>query len=294
MKAVVGVDGGCNCKPAIKLLGRLKFEHPQTCLAHFVNPIPGFITSEAPNAPEMQEEYQTIMHNVGRDALQLAKDDACQLDLHPTCRLRSGSPADGLSRLAEETHSDLVAIQAHPGSLWATSFLGSVGRSLAIGCHSSILISKGDVKDAGPVKVVLATDHSARSRQWIEKFLSWHPHGISEITVVTAYEVSAHEARILEANLPALDGMVGGWIEEHLQGLNKRVVEQLTAAGYKATSRVCAGKANDIIRQTVQDSQADLLVMGAQGHGFFDRLLIGSCSMHQIVAEPYPVLVVRD
>ena len=36
-----------------------------------------------------------------------------------------------------------------------------------------------------------------------------------------------------------------------------------------------------------------LMILGAQGHGFIERLLIGSTSLHQVAAEPYPVLVLR-
>jgi nucleotide-binding universal stress UspA family protein len=41
------------------------------------------------------------------------------------------------------------------------------------------------------------------------------------------------------------------------------------------------------------DTQADILVMGAQGHGFVERVFIGSVSLHQALYEPYPVMIVR-
>ncbi|WP_158409254.1 universal stress protein [Fimbriimonas ginsengisoli] len=294
MKAVVGIDLNGAYKPAIKLLARFRFEKPESTLAHFVNPVPAYFPMDVVAAGQLQSDYVKALENAGRIALDASKDEACMRDLKPRCTLRFGPAATGLSDIADQTHSDIVAVGAGQGSLWSTSFLGSVSRGLAIGCHASILVSKGPIRDGAPLKVVLATDHSPESERWIRKFLSWHAKGISEIHVVTAYQISDHEAHILQANLPALGGMVDTWIEDHLQSLNDRLVAKLQAAGYVATSRVGAGTANDVIRQAMQDTQADVLVIGAQGHGFAERLFIGSCSMHQVVAEPYPVLVVRS
>lgn len=294
MKAIVGVDAQGVYKPAIQLLGRFQFENPFTTLAHFVSTVPPFVPMEAGESAVIVADYMKIMENAGRTALDFAREEACVRDLHPKCVLKSGSPADGLSQMALESRADLVAVRAERGSLWSTSFLGSVSRGLAIGCHSSLLVAKGPIKEGLPLKVVLATDHSAASDRWISKFLSWRPKGISEIHVVTAYELSDEQEKLLQANLPALSGMVDGWIDEHLQSLNAKVVEKLKAAGYTATSRVGSGRPNDVIRQAMQDTQADVLVLGAQGHGFIERLFIGSCAMHQVLAEPYPVLVVRS
>jgi len=294
VKAIVGIDTFGAYKPAIQLLARFKFSNPRTTLAHFMNSLLPYVPVEFGERAYVQAEVIKTMENVARTALDDAKLEACERDLFPRTLIRLGNPATGLSDLATELHADLVAVRAERGSLWSTSFLGSVSRGLAIGCHASILVAKDPVKENLPLKVVLATDHSEESNRWITKFLSWHPKGISEIHVVTAYEVSDREAHILNANLPALGGMVDAWIEEHLQSLNTRVVDKLRAAGYQATSRVGAGRPDDVIRQAMQDTQSDVLVMGAQGHGFIERLFIGSCAMHQVVAEPYPVLVVRS
>lgn len=293
MKAIVGVDVAARYKPAIQLLARFRFSRPETVLAHYMNPLPDYAPLEMVNGAEFQQDYLHAIENIGRAALDQAQDEACMRDLNPKCRLQLGSPSGGLIDLAAEMQADLVAVRAERGSLWATSFLGSVSRALATGCETSILIAKESVKEGLPLKVVLATDHSEESNRWFSKFLSWSAKGISEVHVVTAYEIDDHEARILRANLPALGGMVDTWIEEHLEGLNSRLVARLKEAGYTASSRVGAGTANDVIRQAMQDTQADVLVMGARGHGFVTRLLIGSCAMHQVTAEPYPVLVVR-
>jgi len=294
MKAIVGIDTQEEYKPAVQLLARFRFPNPETTLAHFVNPTPGYFPLDAPAAAQMQEDYLKTMENVGLEALDNAKDEACMRDLHPKCLLKFGRASEGLAALAEQAHADIVAVRTERGSLWSTSFLGSVSRSLTIGCRSSLLIAKSPVKDAAPLKIVLATDHSEESNRWIGKFLSWHAKGIAHIHVVTAYKLTKDEAQVLRNHLPGVNRLADAWIEEHLNKLNERVVRRLMDAGYSATAHVAAGETNDVIRHAMQDMQADVLVMGAQGHGFIDRLLVGSCSLHQVMSEPYPVLVVRS
>jgi len=294
VKAIVGVDGHGIYKPAIQLLARFRFAITETTMAHFVSVTPPYVPMEAGESGLVQAEYMKVMENAGRTALDFAREEACMRDLKPKSTLRMGNPGSGLGELADQLKADLVAVRAERGSLWATSFLGSVSRGLAIGSHASILVAKEPVREAIPLKVVLATDHSEASQRWIERFISWQPKGISEIHVVTAYQLNSEQARVLKASIPTLDGMVEAWIEEHLLRQNERLVEKLTAAGFKATSRVGSGRPNDVIRQAMQDTQADVLVMGAQGHGFVERLFVGSCAMHQVLSEPYPVLVVRS
>jgi nucleotide-binding universal stress UspA family protein len=42
------------------------------------------------------------------------------------------------------------------------------------------------------------------------------------------------------------------------------------------------------------EQNGDLLILGAQGHGFLHRIMLGSVALHQIAVEEYPVLIVRS
>lgn len=293
MKVIFGIDTGRSYVPAIQLFARFRFANVEATRAHFYRPTPPFVAMDMPESATFMADFAREAENLGLVALDHAKDEACQRDIRSKSLMRTGGATEGLCHLAEEIHADLVAVRAEPGSMWATSFLGSVSRGLAIGCKSSILIAKDPVKEGAPLKVVLATDHSEESRRWIKKFLSWKPQGISEILVVTAYQLGAGEAQILSRHLPSLKSSANEWLEEHLERKNRGVCDQIRQAGYKVTSRVGYGTANDVIRAAMQDTQSDILVLGAQGHGFVQRLLVGSTALHQVVAEPYPVLVVR-
>lgn len=294
MKVIFGIDDRGAYKPALQLFARLRFPAPNALLAHFIKPAPAYTAFDMLGVAGLNSAFATAGENVGRDQLLFAKDEACKRDISSKMVLRTGSPTDGLIRLAEETRADIVAVRAETGSLWSPSFLGSISRGLAIGSQSSLLIAKEMGREGAPLKVVLATDHSPKSNQWIEKFLQWRPQGISEIHVVTAYTLDPTDVGILRKHVPGVEGSWDTWVEGHLAERNAEVCERLKKAGYKTSSRVVNANTNDAIRSAMQDTQSDLLVIGAHGHGFVERLFVGSTALHQAVSEPYPVLIVRS
>ncbi len=90
-----------------------------------------------------------------------------------------------------------------------------------------------------------------------------------------------------------MGGDIDRWLIEHVEAKNATVCEKLRNAGYETTSSTAQGSPNDAIREAMRDTRANLLVVGSHGKGFIERTFIGSVSLHQVVAEPYPVLVIR-
>jgi len=293
MKVILGIDTQNQYKPALQLLARLRLPKPDLLMVNAVNPAMPFVPIGTEITASVQAEYSKVVQNLGLAALDRAVDEACGRNLRGKCHLTHGAPADALTRVAAEQSADLVAVCGQVRSMWSPSFLGSVSRGLAIGCRSSLLVAKGTIEEGRRLRVVLATDHSLYSERWIERFLAMQPAGIAEVLVVTAYKMDENERAVLQRNVAAIGGEVDRWIEDHLQAKSQALVDRLTAAGYTASYRVVKGETNDVIRRGMQDFQADMLVLGSQGHGFMDRIMIGSVSLHQVVAEPYPVLVVR-
>lgn len=291
MKAILGIDNQGAWTPAVKLFSALRFPAPEVTLLHAVEATVPFVPFAA--EPVVQVEYHKVLQNLGLAALDQAKDACCDRNLRTKGQMVFGSASQALSYAANEKDVDLVAIAAHPRSRWNPSFLSSVTRGLAIDCDRSILIAKGEIPEGRKLRAVLAVDHSKYSNRWLERFLSLHPAGISEIHVVTAYDLSPHEIEVLKANVPSAETNTNAWLQKQLEELNGAVVDRLAAAGYAAYGRVVPGRAEDAIRRTMLDTQSDLLIMGAQGHGFVERVFIGSVSLHQALYEPYPVMIVR-
>jgi len=292
VKAIVGVDSQGCYKPGLCLFAKMRFSKPEVVLLNAVDTTLPFAPMTG-NEVEVQAEYSKVVQNLGLSALDYAIDEACVRGLNPKTKLVFGAPAQSLITEAEKANADMVVVCASHKGLWSTSFLGSVSRSLCISCRTSVLVAKEDRKTPPTLTVVFATDHSKYCERALERFIQMRPTGIKHVHVVSAYKVDDHEAKVLEKNLPALGGQVDQWIEERLEEKNAEVQEKLCRAGYNTSTRVVRGEANDVIREAMRDTRADLLVLGAQGHGFFERALAGSVALHQVVAEPYPVLIVR-
>ena len=117
--------------------------------------------------------------------------------------------------------------------------------------------------------------------------------GIAKVHVITAFDLKEAESSALSANLPAIEGQMLQWVDSKLREKTDHLVQRLREFGYDADGKVVHGRTNDMLREAMQDTEADLVIVGAQGHGFIERLFIGSVSLHQVVSEPYPVLVLR-
>jgi hypothetical protein len=291
MKAILGVDSQESYQPAISLLAKLAPPKPELLLFHAADitmPWNG-IYGEA----SMQEDYTRAVENIGRNALDKAMDLAGKQGFLPKKRLVFGSPGSSLIYEANNSDVDLVAVNATHRGMWSSTFLGSVSRALAISCPRSVLITKGDRNYNQPLKVVFATDHSEFCNKALDRFISWNLRGIGEVAVVSAFQVSDQHEAIMARGVRPVSATACEYIRDQVEARNQEAVEKLKAAGYNAISSVQRGPTNDVIRHAMQEFGADLLVVGAQGHGFFERILVSSTALHQAIDEPYPVLIVR-
>lgn len=293
MKTIVGIDNQGAYPPAIQLLSALQIKDLEVTLLHAVNPVAPFVPLGLEPSLEVQSEYRRVIENLGIAALQEAKTMCSGLHMPVKTQMVYGMAAESICTAVDQTGADLVSVATHERHHWHPSFVASVSRGLTISCHASVLSAKGPAPTGRKLRAVLATDHSDYSTRWIDRFLAMPILGISDIHVMTAYSVDDHEAEILHRNLPALGGMVETWIEDRLEARNIDLLSRLTEHGYIAKGSVVRGEANESIRNAMAETEADLLIVGAQGHGFIERLFIGSVSLHQAVYEPYSVLIVR-
>ncbi|HEV8474016.1 MAG TPA: universal stress protein [Methylomirabilota bacterium] len=80
------------------------------------------------------------------------------------------------------------------------------------------------------------------------------------------------------------------WAE---QALEQRV-GTARAAGVRARWLVRAGAAAPTIAEVAAEEGADLVVVGTQGRGVLDRLVVGSVAERVVRTAPCPVLVVKS
>lgn len=291
-KIIVGIDSAGAYAPALGLLQRLRFPNPRLTLLHVAAERLPFAPVLSPGS-KVEEEYAKVVANLGHAALHDAASKAGSQGDSCDSRLVHGNPAERLIREAEAVQADLVVVNSVRHGVARSSYIGSVSRALAVGSRASVLIAKGENGRRSVFRAVFATDHSPFAQRCLERFLELRPAGLDEVHVVSAWEIDDREAQLLGQNLAKLGGDAERWIEESVSERNAEVCAKLEAAGYRTGSVVLRGKPNDAIHHAMEAVRADLLIVGSQGSGAMERTLVGSVSLHQAVAEFYPVLIVR-
>ncbi len=289
LKAIIGVDTVDHAESVLRMLRRLQVDPMAVELLNVVDSSLPLIPVGAFSGPELVGEYADALRATGEQTLKSTKDVACSLGMTARATLVYGPPALTLLDYAAENRFDLIGVHATLKGPFGSFVYGSVSRALAISAKPSVLVVKDSVPHAEPIRAVLAVDHSPYCNRCIDKLIAWNPQGIESLCVLTALPTKTSHDEFLIEKLSLPEGRIESWLKEE----NEKVVEKLKAAGLNAEQRVGLGHPNDVIRSTMYDFGAELAILGAHGHGFIERMLVGSVSLHQVVAEAYSTLLIR-
>lgn len=291
MNVILGVDLNSQWEAALDLFLGLRFPNPHVTAVHALEnlvtygmdpPIPasfGLSEQLRDKAERELERACSRMRNAGIKCDQSIIDDY---------------PVRALIDAAEEHNADLIAIGSGRKGNLGSLFFGSTGRGLAIGSRKSVLIAKTAPVQASNLTAVLATDHSAYMRACLDRLLLLKPMGLGQIEVVTANEVSIEFASlILENNIAGFGKDVASWAAEHLNHKTAAICTALKPLSDNCHSRVVHAEPEIAIRETMLETKADVLIVGAQGHGYIERTLLGSTALYEAVIEPFNLLILR-
>ncbi|MCE9559865.1 MAG: universal stress protein [Armatimonadetes bacterium] len=276
---------------ALRLLDQLRFESAEVKLVHVLESVlsdRGFPELE-PDHPISQilatrKELGQTMLSEASEMLQ-GTNYRCKEDLI------KGIPAQVLIEAADEEKADIIAVGSAQKGKWESLFFGSVTKALTAESRQSILVAKSEPKDKEGLSVVFATDHSPYCNGCLEKFLYWKPRGVRRITLLTAYPYDETPA-ISDAEETGLAAIREEGRAE-IRRKNAEICQRLRDEGYECESRVVDSYPQRGIDAVMTETSADLLILGARGHGFWQRLALGSVSHHAVVASPHNVLVIR-
>ncbi len=286
---VIGVDLGGLYENAVLLLKKLEFNDLKPHWVHCVESVlPG--GDYAPIGPS--HPIGQIMEDrasAGRELLANA-----QLTLPGgEAKLFHGDPVRILKEESEKVSADLVVVGSERKGYFGSLFFGSVTKGLLTHSTTDFLVVKKAPISEGKLKVVLATDHSPYADQCVDELIRINPRGFGEIHVITAaapnlpsYVGDSHH------QAPDIQEAIIDW-EKMLHHRSEAIAEKLKALAPTVTISVKQGHANDVISNRMKEVGADLLIMGAKGHGFLERLGVGSVSFHQVVNDEHSVLLLR-
>lgn len=281
MKAVVGVGFTTNCLSGVDIFAKLQFPETEVVLVHAVEPVlpdGGFM---APGALGPIAEIQEQRKVDGEKKLAQVAADLDKRGIKNRSVVSFGRAAHEITEVAKKEQADLIiAGSVNKGSL-ETFLMGSVSRALVVDSQRSILVGKQNSSDAPTVSAVFATDHSEYAEKCADLLVRLSPKGLGRLTVVSA-DTSDSSVRA-----------VASGYHDALAEKNKALASKLGAVCPHVEQEVIEGRANDVIDAAMKKTGADLLILGAHGHGFLERLLMGSTAMHMVGNSPWNVLVLR-
>lgn len=293
MRITMGVDDAGRAEILLNLIESLRFPHTEVNLVHVVERWNGGEMKGAQGLHlDLIEKYLLLQEERGQKILEETVTDArgrgfdrCQT------HLALGFISNQLIDHTRQSGSDLLALGTSGKRPLEGVLIGSVSRKAILGCQKSVIVAKGAIPRGRPLTVVLATDHSPYADACLTQFAGWAPQGVGKIVIVTVFPEQLLKA--LSGIIDHFKADIASWVRDELHQANGKCLEPFKGLGCAATSRVESGPVGDTLARMMEEEQGDLLVLGAQGHGFLDRLTMGSISLDQVVSKPYSVLVLR-
>ncbi len=295
MKAVIGIDNAPESLHAIRMVGRLMFTQPQLQLVHVIERLsPEEWANKPQNANDLLTQFLRLQEKEGQQSLDQAAAVARDFQLPAEVSLKYGSTvANQLLQVAQNTQADLLAIGSRDESALGKMLIGSVGRKLVSSSPRSLCITRTELtQPKEPLDAVFATDHSEYASRCVDTLLQLAPKGLRRLTIMTAYP--REMVRSMRSFMPHVPTDITKWLEEGLNTQNQKIGERLKALGCEIQTKVMAQDPDSAIDETMQKTGSKLLIMGAQGHGFLERLTTGSHTFRQAVAGKHSVLILRS
>jgi nucleotide-binding universal stress UspA family protein len=293
MKIVAGIDPNHSSEALTNLVRRMAFPGLEVTFASLI-PYPIIPPAGLNFTPdEMMVKLLDEQREMANAALATAEAAVGASALKTDKLYQIGEASSSLEEVAAQRDGELIAIGSRQHSGLEAALMGSVGRGLTLHSTRSILIVKGAVCHDGPVRAVFAYDASDSCEKSIDLLVKWRPAGISHIDLVIADTPDPHHSPVID-----LRGE-GAWSQdpEHHRALLLEYAvpagERLCAAGYEVRVLCVCGPVALVIRGAVVELHADLVILGAQGHGWLERVLFGSTALEQAVTEPHSVLILR-
>ena len=211
--------------------------------------------------------------------------------------VREGEPWREIVDAAVEMEADLVVMGTHGRGGFEHLVIGSVAEKLIRRLPCPVLtVSHEEARTwAAPglvTRILCATDFSGMSAEALRVALALAERHRAPITLLHVVESLPDRDAAAHRALLDLDSLRAD-LERRATERLRRIIADMAAPHVAFETRVAAGCVHREILRTAAEERADLIVIGAQGHGILAHLLSGSNAQHVIRAATCPVLTVR-
>jgi nucleotide-binding universal stress UspA family protein len=202
------------------------------------------------------------------------------------------APAASILDEAEKANAELIVLGSHGIGAVERFLIGSVSERVARYAHCSVLVARGDRLR----RAIVAIDGSESAEHALEALARLPLPPELEVTLVHVLRPDTLPASLR----PGLGLSAGAMFDEYAEqydALGEQIVERarvrVRQAGFKASGQVRCGIPAEELIAAVQESDADLIVVGAANKSALGRLFLGSVSGRVLTHAPCSVLVAR-
>ena len=290
MRVLLATDGSKDAQAAVAFLKALPLRSESTLRLQIVVTLPSFALDVLPTREferSAREASQTVLDEAR--AVLAGRGFAIETDV------AAGDPKAEIVRIAEEWRADLLVLGARGLSGIARFLLGSVSLAVAHHVRCPVLVVKGRPRKLGSVLVAMdGSEDSFRAVRFLQSLPLPRQTKVRLLSVVEPLRYPASAPSALRGQLARMIKE----LESERRGQLEKVLEQ--AAGQfddkitRVTRSTPSGDPASVITASAASYDADLIVVGARGHGGMTRLLLGSVSEKVLRHARCPVLIVKE
>jgi nucleotide-binding universal stress UspA family protein len=254
----------------------------------------------------LDTEYLSIGNLVAPTALERLRSRAvealaalkreCDLE-YADMKIVEGVPEQVLVTAANEADVDLVVMGTHGLSGSQKFFLGSVTERVLHRAKVPVLVLSPRVRDSQtgafqpPRTIVVAIDFGPESASVVRHGIWLKEHYKAKLVAVNV--VSVPYVLVNEFGIEPVSAMQLHRIRESLVDESREELQALLPESTGTVIAVAVGWPFEALQEEVSHRSADLVLMGAGGHGNLGLRWLGSTCHKMVRWAPCPVMVVR-
>lgn len=292
MKVLIGYDGSECADAAILDLQRAGL--PDDCEVLIILAADVFLppddsaTDEFPAyVPESIRRARQHARAAFAETKLLAARTAKKLgDMFPSWSVTTETVADtphwAIIGKCEEWKPDLVVVGSHGRSAVGRFVFGSVAQKVLYEVACSVRISREGSRHAGEgARLVIGADGSNDSDAMIKEVAArrWPPS--SKVKLITSFESAHWDPTEPEVHF------------DRIRDLQNAAATELQRAGLEVETLVSGEDPKSVLVREARKWEADCIFVGARGHSFIERVVVGSVSAAVAARADCSVEVVR-